>query len=214
MNVKDKIGARIAEARKEARLTIQGLSNLTGDLKPARISNWEQGLRTPGPDEITKLSKILNVSAAYLMCLSDRKEVNYSSANHIRMLPVYDDEALTMLSKKQSPRTTAEIPVDTHLAESLGDQAFAYKLIDNSMQPTLYVEDMLLCDPNIEVKPGDIALFVTDDSEEPLVRKFRDCGKNNFELIASNEDWPSLQYSKSDKIKLAAKLVQIRRDLK
>jgi transcriptional regulator with XRE-family HTH domain len=46
MNIKEKIGLRIYEARKAKGLTRQSLADLTDDLKPSRINNWERGIRT------------------------------------------------------------------------------------------------------------------------------------------------------------------------
>ena len=67
--IKEKIGQRIYEARKAKGLSQQGLANLTTDLKQSRINNWENGLRTPGPEEIKQLANALEVPAAFLMCL-------------------------------------------------------------------------------------------------------------------------------------------------
>lgn len=213
MSIRDKIGTRIAEARKESRLTIQELSKLTGDLKPARISNWEQGLRSPGPDEITKLSKALNVSPAYLMCLSDRKEINFSSERNIRLLPLYDEKALLTLTLHEPSRASSEIPIASDLANHLSDSAFAYQLNDSSMTPHLLQGDLLFCDPNIEVKPGEFGLFVTSQLNEPLIRKFREQRKDQYELITLNQDWASTTLDKNNKIKFSARIIGLQRKI-
>lgn len=43
---------------------------MTG-LGAARIGNWEQGTRSPGPEEAMVLSKELRVAASWLLCLTD-----------------------------------------------------------------------------------------------------------------------------------------------
>ncbi len=46
MNIKEEIGARIFQERQAKGLTRKALAELTDDLKPSRINNWERGLRT------------------------------------------------------------------------------------------------------------------------------------------------------------------------
>lgn len=67
--MKKNIGERIARARKANGLTIKQLSEKTG-LGAARIGNWEQGTRSPGPEEALILSKALSVAASWLLCLT------------------------------------------------------------------------------------------------------------------------------------------------
>ncbi|STX28449.1 phage repressor [Legionella beliardensis] len=64
------IGNRIAQARKVNGLTIKVLAEKTG-LGPTRIGNWEQGTRSPGPEEAKILSRALQVAASWLLCLTD-----------------------------------------------------------------------------------------------------------------------------------------------
>ncbi|HFC9291575.1 TPA: helix-turn-helix domain-containing protein [Legionella pneumophila] len=64
------IGSRITQARKANGLTIKVLAERTG-LGAARIGNWEQGTRSPGPEEAKTLSKDLRVAASWLLCLTD-----------------------------------------------------------------------------------------------------------------------------------------------
>ena len=70
MNFKKNIGNRITQARKANGLTIKALAEKTG-LGAARIGNWEQGTRSPGPEEAKILSKELNVAGSWLLCLTD-----------------------------------------------------------------------------------------------------------------------------------------------
>lgn len=64
------IGSRITQARKANGLTIRVLAERTG-LGAARIGNWEQGTRSPGPEEALVLSKEFGVAASWLLCLTD-----------------------------------------------------------------------------------------------------------------------------------------------
>lgn len=70
MNLKKMIGSRITQARKANELTIKVLAEKTG-LGTTRIGNWEQGTRSPGPEEAKILSRELRVAASWLLCLTD-----------------------------------------------------------------------------------------------------------------------------------------------
>jgi transcriptional regulator with XRE-family HTH domain len=70
MNYKNEIGRRIRLMRKQHQLSLEALAKATdGKLSKSRISNYEQGLRMPGPQEANVLAKVLGVDAAWLMCL-------------------------------------------------------------------------------------------------------------------------------------------------
>ena len=64
------IGSRITQARRANNLTIKALAVRTG-LGAPRIGNWEQGTRSPGPEEAIILSIELRVAASWLLCLTD-----------------------------------------------------------------------------------------------------------------------------------------------
>ncbi|HAT9314940.1 TPA: helix-turn-helix domain-containing protein [Legionella pneumophila subsp. pneumophila] len=70
MNMKKIIGGRIVQARKANGLTIKVLAERTG-LGAARIGNWEQGTRSPGPEEVKVLSTELRVAASWLLGLTE-----------------------------------------------------------------------------------------------------------------------------------------------
>jgi len=90
MDIKPEISNRITQSRKAMGITIKELAARIGSLSAARISNWEQGTRSPGPVEAKLLAKELNVSASYLLCLTDnvQGELSQSSGSGSRFIPV------------------------------------------------------------------------------------------------------------------------------
>lgn len=72
MSIKKEIGRRIKLSRGNKR-TLQDISNATnGVLSVSRISNYEQGIRTPGVIEARALAKALgNITAAEILCVDD-----------------------------------------------------------------------------------------------------------------------------------------------
>lgn len=80
MNFKKETGARIRAARKaffkDREMTLDELSKLTsGVLSASRISNYEQGLRLPKPQDALILGKALGVAPSYLLCIDAEDEM-------------------------------------------------------------------------------------------------------------------------------------------
>ena len=72
MELTNKIGLRLREARKAQGLSLAALSARTSALSKSRISNYEQGLRRMGLEEARELASALGtVSATFLLCLED-----------------------------------------------------------------------------------------------------------------------------------------------
>lgn len=87
MNIKKVIGSRITQARKARGLLIKDLAERTG-LGATRISNWEQGIRSPGPQETKILANELQVASSWLLCLSDDPRGEYLELNEV-ILKIY-----------------------------------------------------------------------------------------------------------------------------
>lgn len=86
------IGVRIRKCRGEKGWTLGELSAKTGGtLSLQRISNYEQGRRTPGPAEAKILAKALGTRAAWIMALEETQtqltKEEESLVKHWRVLP-------------------------------------------------------------------------------------------------------------------------------
>ncbi len=204
MNIKEKIGQRILDERKAKGLTRKALAELTGELKISRINNYERGDRTPGPTEIKLLANALEVSPSYLMCLTDSREGRISKSPGMgALIPVLDykqatDPAACIQKIKEGVDTKVEfVPVSTAVSDSIGKNAFALKVQDESMVPELRVNDILIVDTDTRPKPGDFVVVKLEGEDEVVVRKYRQLsvGKDveEFELIALNKDWADIQ---------------------
>ncbi|MGL5285928.1 MAG: helix-turn-helix domain-containing protein [Aeromonas sp.] len=66
------VGKRVRELREEADLTLGELGQRIG-MGVSRISNWEQGLRQPGLEEIEILSAYFRVSPGWIAGFSDQR---------------------------------------------------------------------------------------------------------------------------------------------
>lgn len=202
MNIKERIGQRIYTERTAKGLSRKALADLTDDLKQSRINNWERGDRTPGPAEIQQLAKALDVSAAYLMCLTDDKDADKPKKipGLGALIPVLDYEQardpkkhIDDIRTQQDSGYISFIPVSAELAMRLGDDAFALVMKDDSMAPDLLMGDVLIIDPDKHPSPASFVLAKINLGQEVVIRKYKQVSASNplqkFELIASNANW-------------------------
>lgn len=205
MDIRKKMGARIHECRKAQSLSIKELSEKIGSLSAARISNWENGTRSPGPSEAILLAKALNVAASYLLCLSDNThgELHMDQADLPKYAPIIP-LADANKSKKALDDMLQNMPlfsaVDSKLSveykskETAGDYVIATSVADNSMSPKFLRDDIVIVDFERKPKPGDIVLAHIANTKENVIRKYKESDQQSaknksFELIALNSDW-------------------------
>lgn len=217
LDIKKEIGRRIFEARKAKGLTQKALGDLAGNLKQTRLTNWEQGLRTPGPEEIKQLAVALDVSPAFLMCLSDEKQIK-AVKSHSRLIPLLDHHQacdakkhLDAIRLKDSLEDVTLISVSTVLLPELSDDAFALKMIDESMVPEIRVGDVLVIDPAISPKPGDFVAVKVADKSEVIVCQYKKLSFTSpeFELITLNDNWPNIKDADKLETNIEGKVTQV-----
>ena len=222
LNIKKEIGRRIFEARKEKGLTLKALGKLAGDLKQTRLTNWEQGLRAPGPEEIKLLAHALEVSPAFLMCLTDNKQQNLYASPVGALIPVLDHQQAcepkvwVQAIQQDGKSSRAVIPVNYELAECLGKNAFALKMKDDSMDPELKRNDILIVDPDHELSPGGFVVAKLKDNNEVIVRRYRQLSVVNSEceLLPVNMAWAGVHIDNRDGSKIIGSVINLIRSLK
>jgi SOS-response transcriptional repressor LexA len=206
INIKEKIGQRILEERKAKQLTRKALAELTDDLKPSRIANWESGLRTPGPGEIKQLAEALDIAPGYLMCLTEEKQLKTEFPWLGALVPLLsaqqacDPHACIQAIKEDGAGDSVSfIPLSPELSKGLGVNAFALRMQDDSMMPELKMGDVLIVDPNQTIRPGGLVVARLQDSHEATVRRYKQLSAGSpmqdYELIAVNENWASVRVS-------------------
>lgn len=222
MNIKKQIGQRIQIERKAKGLTQAELARLAGDLKQPRINNWENGLRTPGLEEVKEIARVLEVSPAYLMCITDRKTLHPLEKEPIGALA-------PLLSQKQTHEASywlenvlqesydgdiAFIPISPELTKIHGSNLFAFEIKDESMRPELLEGDILIIAFDLLPKPGNFVVAKIN-ADEIIVRRYKQLSTSNadFELLSINSHWPHIQSSQNPGCKLLGTAVQIIRTL-
>lgn len=197
LNIKKEIGKRILEARKAKGLTLKALGELAGGLKQTRLTNWEQGVRTPGPEEIKSLARALDVSPAYLMCLSDEQQFKETQSPS-QLIPLLDYRQACEAKVYTSPEISGDvelISVSTVLQPELSKDTFALKILDDSMMPEFRPNDVLVIDPSSSPKPGNYVIVTIDKRQEVIVCKYKKLSytSSEFELITLNDNWPNIK---------------------
>lgn len=219
-NIKEKIGQRILEARKVKGLTRLALANLTEDLKQSRINNWERGLRTPGPNEVKQLAEALEVSAAFLMCLSDDKLDNRAKDPSHYLIPLLDRQqacdakAHIESIKDHHPKNKVLIPVSTALTTELNHHAFALRMSDNSMLPEFRLDDVLIINSIICPNPSDYVVVKISEKDEVIICQYKKLSytSKDFELLTLNDNWPNIKNAEALEIKIIGKVIQVIRE--
>ncbi len=183
LNIKKEIGKRILEARKAKGLTLKALGELAGGLKQTRLTNWEQGVRTPGPEEIKSLARALDVSPAYLMCLSDNQLLK-EAKNPSQLIPLLDYQQACEANLHNGVETYGDkvfISVSTALLPELSSDAFALNITDDSMMPEIRVGDVLVIEPSVLPEPGDFVAVKISGKPETII-----CQLKNYLILRRN----------------------------
>ncbi|HAT8326751.1 TPA: helix-turn-helix domain-containing protein [Legionella pneumophila] len=203
------------EARKAKGLTRKALADLTDDLKQSRINNWERGMRTPGPGEVKQLAHALEVPAAFLMCLSDEK-INQTK-NPSRLVPLLNhyqaceaSSHIKAIREMEQQDEVIFISVSTELLPNLGYEAFALKMLNDSMHPEIRINDIQVIDPSIVPKPGDFVVVKINSKPEVIICKYKKLSYTSadFELLTLNDNWPSIRVCDDIKAEIIGVVVQ------
>lgn len=172
------------------------------------LMHQEQGVRTPGPEEIKSLARALDVSPAYLMCLSDTSQ-SRSTNNPSQLIPLLDHRQacdaplyLNMIREHKQSDDVVYISVSTALLPELSANAFALKMVDESMIPEIRVNDVLIVVPDIQRRPGDFVVALLESEQSVIIRKYKQLSATRdaqqYELVALNEDWADIRVDSSD----------------
>lgn len=216
MNIKEKIGQRIQEERQAKGLTRKALEELTDDLKQSRISNWERGDRTPGPEEIKQLAKALDVSPAYLMCLTDEKRPKRIPGLGA-LIPLLDHQqacdpkaCIQTIKNEQNLDKISFMPVSAELSVHLGEYAFALKIVDDSMMPEMRVNDIQIVEPSIYPNPGDYVVVRISGKDDVIICQYKKLSytSQEFELLTLNDNWPNITVNESVQVNIVGKVMQ------
>ncbi|AWN72413.1 LexA family transcriptional regulator [Legionella anisa] len=219
MDIREQIGNRITKARKERGITIKELAARTAELSPARISNWEQGTRSPGPLEAKLLADQLHVSASYLLCLTDNPQGDLiqSSENRLRYIPILSikdsPHAREILGQQDTFAFEKIIVIDNFNLSVKSAALFAAIVEDNSMQAELNPGDIVIIDGQLQPNPGQYVLVYLTEKKQTVLRRYGEADGCLFQLLPNSELWATISIKQPDECELIGVVVEIRKYL-
>jgi len=102
-------------------------------------------------------------------------------------------------------------------AGDLGEYAFALEITGDSMYPEFKAGDKIIVDPDVQPMPGDYVIAQNDGHDATFKkykpRGFDENGREYFELIAINENYPNLD-SRFQSIRIIATVIDHIRNLR
>ncbi|QDP72182.1 LexA family transcriptional regulator [Legionella israelensis] len=215
MNIKEKIGNRIKESRKAAGLTIKELAEKTNELSPARIGNWEQGTRSPGPVEAKILAEHLNVSASYLLCLTNSPQGELTrSANfgmrHIPVLSMKDAHHYKEVLDESDYSHEKTIVIDSFNKALNDERLFAVVVNDNSMEPKISAGSIVVVNGGQSSNPGDYVLVYLENKKQIVLRKYGEVDGYFCQLLAINDLWATISVKDENEVSILGVVSEVR----
>ena len=219
MDIREQIGNRITKSRKALGITIKELAARTNNgLSAGRISNWEQGTRSPGPLEAKLLANLLNVTASYLLCLTDNPQGELSANNTTRFIPLVDmkdaSHAKELLSTAHPVcfDESEKVIIIDHFNKSIAAASlFAVPIEDASMQPNVKIGDLIIVDTLLTPNPGHLVLVYLPAKKQTVLRKYGEAEGCIFQLLADNELWATIPVKNKEDAEILGVVVEHRR---
>lgn len=166
---------------------------------------YAKGFKVPLSKISERLAKSAQKAATFLEQPTQTNfDENVSASDvGIRKIPLIDYVRAGELAEVANPFPIGEA-YDWLLTDlDLSDRAFALEIEGNSMEPEFKAGDRVIIDPSVSPHPGDFVVAKNHD-EKATFKKYRlrgidETGKEVFELIPLNSDYPTLR---SDEIPL------------
>lgn len=201
MEIKKKIGERIFCARKNKNLTGVQLASQLNTSKQ-RISNWENGRRTPSLDDALALEKILDVSALYLLCVNDDKAKVKTDSG----LPTNTFGYIPLYTNGNIENSSTPLPVPPSLDTKISNTDFGFTILDKSMEPEFKVGDIVVFKKNTTASHNDVILLKLTSTKQTLVRRLYIDNSNaaspKIVLLANNNEWPDIHINSESEFEI------------
>ncbi|WP_169391990.1 MULTISPECIES: XRE family transcriptional regulator [Psychrobacter] len=185
------LGQRLYRLRKKKNLARDALGEKIGVSKTA-IKNWEDNENLPKLEYLQLLASFFGCSIEYLT-KGDETE-NFLLDHDIFFAPVLDDFEISVSQDLKQTSINNYLPI---VITDYDDEVFWISLTNSSMKPKFQSNDLILISPSQKPEPGDYVLAL-NSSKDVVIRKWRPCGydeatgKDYFQLIALNPDYPTI----------------------
>lgn len=183
MSIAQQIADRLISIRKKRGLSAVALGEKTG-ISKARISHWETAKRKPSIEDAKLLAKVLKISPAFLLCLTDKDE-NYCVDNI--ELPIFQLSE-NKLEKLESKTINISSLIDVAPLSPL----VSIVLSDDSMCPIFRKRDLVTFIKANKAQHNDYVLIETANGV--FFRRFfidtSDMEQPKYCFKPENDEWP------------------------
>lgn len=194
--------ARIKLAREDLKLTKRELAKRLG-VHESSINKYEKGLVDIPLSKISELSRVLNVTEAYLMGWEEEQKTQGLQ------IPVLGTVAAGIpISAVEDILDYEEVPQSW---ENQGD-FFALKIKGDSMEPRMESGDVVIVKQQSDANSGDTVIVLVN-GDDATCKKLQKTD-NGIMLVSTNSKYPPMFYSNEDirtkPVVILGKVVELR----
>lgn len=181
-----------------------------GNFHKATYSNWENARRVPSIDDAKKLGRILEISPAYLLNLTDEKtKPKIKKLHEFQTIPLFSRETLKLKNWREREPVT-EVPYNEGLVNCIQVDSFAFIIDDKSMAPLFQENDLVVFSPLTKAKHNDIVLIKVKATNDIMMRSympdFTDVDSPKVVLQANNPSFPAIKLDNPSQIELLGRV--------
>ena len=194
--------ARIKSAREDLKLTKRELAKRIG-VHESSINKYEKGLVDIPLSKISELSRVLNVTEAYLMGWEDEQKLQGLK------IPVLGTVAAGIpISAVEDILDYEEVPQSW---ENQGE-FFALKIKGDSMEPRMESGDVVIVKQQSDANSGDTVIVLVN-GDDATCKKLQKTD-NGIMLVSTNPKYPPMFYSNEEistkPVVILGKVVELR----
>jgi SOS-response transcriptional repressor LexA len=209
---------RIRELRNERQWSAEKLAEMLGTTAPT-IYRLETGSRQLTLPWINRLAEAFECDPGEIISGKFAKTQAFPPLNgqlsrvDLRPIPIISWISAGKMSEISDPYEAGD-GEDFILGDaSLGPSSFALRVEGESMLPRFKPGEVIICDPDAALKPGDFVVAKAQDEEAATFKKYRPRGTDPkggeiFELAPLNEDYPTILCNENNPVTIIGKVVR------
>ena len=207
------VGAEIRRRRKGLGMTLEELAHATGG-NDGNLSKIERGLLGYSDETIQKIAKALGCSVSDLFAGAEASSNVTAVPIGTRRIPLISCVQAGAMTEAVDPYALGDAAEWMLTDLELSQNAFALRIKGDSMLPEFREGDTVIIDPAVQPLPGDFVVAKNGENEATF-KKYRPRGMNEqgkqvFELVPLNEDYPSMR-SDLTAVRIIGTMVEHRR---
>lgn len=207
------VGGEIRKRRKALGMTLEELALQVGG-DNGNLSRLERGKQGYSDEMLRKIAQALGCSVADLFSGAERESNVSQVPLGTRRIPLVSHVQAGHMTEAIDPYALGDAAEWMLTDLELSANAFALRIKGDSMLPEFREGDTVIIDPQVEPLPGDCVVAKNGENEATF-KKYRPRGMNDqgrevFELVPLNEDYPSMR-SDISHIRIIGTMVEHRR---